>query len=183
MIFILFQNIKNNKTKMSSIQQIIRIPKYTQAQQGLNKEISLHKTCQNCGKKYEKKEKECKFKKCAKCQNAWYCNKECQKADWKKHKKKCGNFGENPTSKAHKFGDAINIHMIEKPDTIFNIEVGNIWSYLDEEKTNYIMKTIEFEEFKTLCMENGLGHINFDYYIEELQTRNVFLHMPTKTVF
>ena len=73
--------------------------------------------------------------------------------------------------------------MIEKPDTIFNIEVGNIWMYLDEEKINYIMKTIEFEEFKTLCMENGLGHINFDYYIEELQTRNVFLHMPTRTVY
>ena len=45
------------------------------------------------------------------------------------------------------------------------------------------MKNIEFEEFKTFCMENGLGHINFDYYIEELKTRNIFLHMPTRTVF
>ena len=73
--------------------------------------------------------------------------------------------------------------MIVKPDTIFNTEIGNIWIYLDEDKTTYIIKTIEFEEFKIFCMENGLGHINFDYYVEELKTRNVFLHSPTYTVF
>jgi hypothetical protein len=30
-----------------------------------------------------------KLKKCAKCSNAFYCNKECQRADWKRHKKDC----------------------------------------------------------------------------------------------
>jgi|TARA_A100001391_G_scaffold151483_1_gene109205 hypothetical protein len=166
---------------MSSIQTLMRFPKYTEVQEEVDEKICLAKTCQNCGKKYEKKQ--CRFKKCAKCQNAWYCNKECQKADWKKHKKKCGNFGKNPTSKAHEFGNALNIHKTARPDTVFNTEVGNIWMYLDEDKTNYIMKMIEFEKFKTLCMENGLGHINFDYYTEELQTRNVYLHTPTSTVF
>ena len=167
----------------NAILQINRIPKYSKEQQGLNKEICLQRTCQNCGNKYEKKETECKFKKCANCKTAWYCSKKCQKADWKIHKKKCGNIGVKPTSKSHKFSNAINIHMIVNPDTIFNTEIGNIWIYLDEDKTTYIIKTIEFEEFKIFCMENGLGHINFDYYVEQLKTTNVFLHTPTNTIF
>ena len=56
-----------------------RIPKYIKEQQELKKVITIRKTCQHCGEKYKKKEQECKFKKCAKCQNAWYCSKECQK--------------------------------------------------------------------------------------------------------
>jgi len=161
----------------------IRIPKYIEEQAYISPEITLHKTCQNCGKKYEKK-KECNFKKCAKCKKAWYCSRDCQKEDWKTHKKKCGNFGDKPiTSPSIKFGNALNIHKITMKDTVFNTEVGNIWSYYDEDDTTYILKTIEFEEFKSFCMNNGLGHINFDYFEEELKTRNKFLYTPTSTVW
>ncbi|KJK60933.1 MYND finger [Aspergillus parasiticus SU-1] len=30
------------------------------------------------------------LKRCAKCKTQWYCSRECQKADWKTHKKTCG---------------------------------------------------------------------------------------------
>ncbi len=39
--------------------------------------------CAHC--KEEKK----KMKKCARCQVVYYCSRECQKKDWKNHKKCC----------------------------------------------------------------------------------------------
>ncbi|RDA94293.1 hypothetical protein CP533_0550 [Ophiocordyceps camponoti-saundersi (nom. inval.)] len=38
------------------------------------------------------------LKKCGKCQETWYCSTECQKKDWKDHKKTCGGGGGNKTS-------------------------------------------------------------------------------------
>ena len=41
------------------------------------------KKCANC-KKFG-----LKFKKCSACQSVYYCSRECQRSDWKKHKKVC----------------------------------------------------------------------------------------------
>ena len=30
-----------------------------------------------------------KFKKCSGCEKVYYCSKECQRQDWKEHKKTC----------------------------------------------------------------------------------------------
>lgn len=38
------------------------------------------------------------LKRCAKCRLQWYCSRECQKSDWKKHKKTCGNTRAEPNS-------------------------------------------------------------------------------------
>ncbi|TFB01188.1 hypothetical protein CCMA1212_007030 [Trichoderma ghanense] len=42
-------------------------------------------SCQNCSKT----QPEVTLKKCAKCQSTLYCSRDCQKADWKKHRKDC----------------------------------------------------------------------------------------------
>lgn len=41
------------------------------------------------------------LKRCAKCSNQWYCSRECQKADWKSHKKVCGNARVESASMSH----------------------------------------------------------------------------------
>ncbi|CAB9501496.1 expressed unknown protein [Seminavis robusta] len=42
--------------------------------------------CNNCGKLKDEVER---LQKCANCKSARYCSKECQKTDWKRHKKRC----------------------------------------------------------------------------------------------
>lgn len=42
--------------------------------------------CVNC----KKSPPQVTLKKCAKCSETWYCSRDCQKADWKSHKKTCG---------------------------------------------------------------------------------------------
>lgn len=48
---------------------------------------SIEKGCTNC-----RKTDGISVKKCSACGGAYYCSQECQKADWKRHKKDC-NYG------------------------------------------------------------------------------------------
>lgn len=66
-------------------------------------------TCDNCGKTNAKSQ-------CSRCKSVYYCNRECQIACWKKHKKIC-----NSSPQAFSYEEKINkIH-----DIITTTEAGN----------------------------------------------------------
>ena len=46
----------------------------------------VDKTCKSCENKNKKQ-----LKRCSKCEVVYYCNKECQRKDWKEHKIECVN--------------------------------------------------------------------------------------------
>ncbi|KAK9823562.1 hypothetical protein WJX72_003801 [[Myrmecia] bisecta] len=45
--------------------------------------------CQNC---YEGEKPGEQFARCSQCKTTFYCSRECQKADWRDHKKRCQEF-------------------------------------------------------------------------------------------
>ncbi len=47
------------------------------------------KMCRYCSKPEDSEDFEGTLMKCSRCKNAYYCSKECQKKDWKMHKKFC----------------------------------------------------------------------------------------------
>ncbi|PWY88375.1 putative MYND domain protein [Aspergillus heteromorphus CBS 117.55] len=51
-------------------------------------------SCNTCGKSASS---ELTLKRCARCKTKWYCSHDCQKADWKNHKKACGKSGTDGT--------------------------------------------------------------------------------------
>jgi hypothetical protein len=63
----------------------------------------MNRMCHHCNKSEMTAAFQLKLMACAKCRQAFYCSKECQKADWKKHKLQC-----NPaTSKDRKRSEVI----------------------------------------------------------------------------
>jgi len=53
----------------------------------LQKEMQQGRRCAGCNAEEEGSDK--KFKPCAKCRTVLYCSKDCQKKNWKQHKKVC----------------------------------------------------------------------------------------------
>ena len=56
---------------------------------------STQKTCAKC----HKTQPDIPLKRCANCLNQWYCNRDCQKADWKAHKAFCASSQQSNAQK------------------------------------------------------------------------------------
>ena len=61
--------------------------------------------CAGCGKTEAEAGKE--LKRCAKCQETRYCSRECQKDDWKQHKKVCASNASSHASASGATGGAV----------------------------------------------------------------------------
>jgi hypothetical protein len=63
----------------------------------------LKRTCKSCDKVEDKKGL---FKVCSACKRTYYCSRECQVANWNKHKEVCGNNGHTKIDATKKDIDA-----------------------------------------------------------------------------
>ena len=65
-----------------------RSDKVKAAEAEIDGDFEYIEECPSCGE-----DDKAKLKKCARCLAVWYCSKECQKKDWKDHKKYCRTVG------------------------------------------------------------------------------------------
>lgn len=80
--------MKNNNEK-PIVDPLYQIPRNFEYPNEPKKE-SEARECNYCHKKESEKDgKEIKLKRCSRCKKVYYCSKECQKEDWKTHKKEC----------------------------------------------------------------------------------------------
>lgn len=95
--------------------------------EGQQTSSSVPSNCSNCSKPQAELPEP--LKRCAKCQTALYCSRECQKANWKSHKPTCHLPGSAPPNPAQESGgrhnpgfDAFN-HMfgLSKDDFLHNL--------------------------------------------------------------
>lgn len=63
-----------------------------------------YKSCRKCNKMEHDVEFQKGLMKCSRCKSAFYCSRECQVADWKRHKKICLPVSKNE-AKMHRFNE------------------------------------------------------------------------------
>jgi len=66
-------------------------------------ELESYNVCATC------KRRDAKLHRCTGCKFVQYCGRECQKKDWKEHKKLCESFATLPTPKKRDAGMKIVI--------------------------------------------------------------------------
>ena len=69
----------------------------------------LTRECQWCGCSSKR------LKMCSKCEKVWYCSRECQVQDFKKHKKECTSSSTTSSSTSTTSSTTISISSVEPP--------------------------------------------------------------------
>ena len=75
-------------TSIAKLADIMQPKREVNASNGTGTEM-MNRMCRHCNKSDMTASFQLKLMACAKCHQAFYCSKECQKADWKKHKPQC----------------------------------------------------------------------------------------------
>ncbi|KAJ4065681.1 hypothetical protein NW756_005884 [Fusarium oxysporum] len=131
--------------------------------------------CTTCNKE----EPAVQLRRCAKCSTTPYCSRECQKADWKAHKKICGK-------QADSFANA-NVHdpdeMSQSPKKGLEKSVPNPFTRLDNgtylynrpEKDVYRLLIDTYRLLSTAALQTGFGVFNVSYDKHQFE-EEYFLH-------
>ena len=107
---------------MSKLRLIMSFTNWIEKREDMPQEIKDgYKQCKKCNKMEQTLEFQRSLQKCARCKSAWYCSKECQRADWKAHKPFCKPVSKKE-SKIHRFSE----------QTVFDFIQNNYVSILKE---------------------------------------------------
>lgn len=96
-------------------------------------------SCATCSKTSSETEN---LKRCAKCQTTWYCSRECQKKDWKAHKKVCSKQAADAPKAEHS--------STYKTPQVKNLEVQIDKPFTALEKGTYLHDRSEKDVYKLL---------------------------------
>src|ERR1043165_7878559 len=70
---------------------------------------------------------------CGKCHQTYYCSKECQKKDWKEHKKSCGNLS---TQQSISKTNIPNLPSGSSSDNALSELFANMMSFMDKDDSS-----------------------------------------------
>jgi hypothetical protein len=89
-------------------------------------------SCNRCQKLYSKNDPSSPLLKCVRCKMAWYCSKECQRADWPRHREHCSpDDAQLRTGRVKKHAIVLFYILVNMTREI-KAEKGDIWcSYID----------------------------------------------------
>ena len=108
--------------------------------------------------------------RCSRCEDAWYCSRECQKADWKEHKKNCARPGLR-----HRPPVQMDLHIDMEPSTLADIKRG---AQQGKASSQYLLSYLYFQgatgvpkdEKKGLDLlqeASDQGHMNSQFSLAE----------------
>jgi hypothetical protein len=177
------KTIHKNDADFNSIiagNMMCRFPKYSYVRNQLNKQTKLVKSCNNCNKRYTPNSG---FMKCGGCKITYYCSKKCQLENWKEHKKICkcidninqGNLNKNQKNTKKndwkKRIEAAYIHIknskLNNNDTALRLP-SLIWEFVNEDNENWILKSMNFDDFKNKLSKISLDEEGIKFHKEQL---------------